>query len=146
MTFDSLRAYLDRLRSKELLTAVEGADWDGEIGAITEVVAMSKAPRALLFDRIKGYGPGWRVATNLYSSPRLQALALGLPDDVSPVEAVASWREKSRAHTPRPPRVVKDGPVRDHVQTGDQVDLLKFPSPFWHEFDGGRFFGTGCVV
>lgn len=146
MTFDSLRSYLDQLRSKELLTTVEEADWDREIGAITEVVAMSKAPRGLLFDRIKGYAPGWRVVTNMYASARLQALALGLPDDVTPVEAVKLWREKSRAHKPLPPRVVTDGPVRENVLTGDQIDLLKFPTPFWHEYDGGRFFGTGDLV
>jgi UbiD family decarboxylase len=144
--FDSLRAYLDALRSKELVTDIQDADWDTEIGAITEVVAMSQRPRTLLFDRIKGYPSGFRVATNLYSSPRLQAIALGLPDEISPVEAVARWREKSRGHKPTPPRVVTDGPVRENVLTGDRIDMLKFPSPFWHEHDGGRFFGTGDLV
>jgi UbiD family decarboxylase len=146
MAFDSLRSYLEELRRKDLLSDVAGADWNLEIGALTEVVATSKRPRALLFDAIVGSSAGFRVATNLYSAPRLQALALGLPDDLPPVEVVARWREVSRTHTPRPPRVVADGPVRENVQTGDDVDLLKFPTPFWHEFDGGRFFGTGDVV
>ena len=26
---------------------------------------------------------------------------------------------------------------------GDDVDVLKFPSPIWHEKDGGRYIGTG---
>jgi UbiD family decarboxylase len=146
VTFDSMRAYLDVLRAKDLLVDVEGADWDKEIGAITEVVAMSKRPRALLFDQVKGYPRGMRLATNLYSAPRLQAIALGLPDNAPGVQIVNAWREKARSHTPRAPRVVQDGPVRENVQRGDDVDMMKFPTPFWHEFDGGRYFGTGDLV
>jgi hypothetical protein len=108
-SFDTLRDYLDLIRSKGLVEELPDTDWDLEIGAITEVVALSKTPRALLFDRIKGYGPGWRVATNLYASPQLQAIALGLPDDIPVIEMVRRWREKSRNLTPIPPRVVATG-------------------------------------
>jgi 4-hydroxy-3-polyprenylbenzoate decarboxylase len=145
-SFDTLRDYLDLIRSKGLVEELPDTDWDLEIGAITEVVALSKAPRALLFDRIKGYGPGWRVATNLYASPQLQAIALGLPDDIPVIEMVRRWREKSRNLTPIPPRVVADGPVRQNVERGNAVNILKFPVPRWHEHDGGRYFGTGDLV
>lgn len=31
--------------------------------------------------------------------------------------------------------------------TGDDIDLLKFPVPMWHEQDGNRYIGTGgCVI
>ena len=36
------------------------------------------------------------------------------------------------------------GPVLENVQK--QPDVLAFPSPFWHEMDGGRYIGTGCSV
>ena len=26
---------------------------------------------------------------------------------------------------------------------GDEVDVTKFPTPVWHEGDGGRYIGTG---
>ena len=29
---------------------------------------------------------------------------------------------------------------------GDDIDLLKIPTPRWHEGDGGYFIGTGCMV
>src|SRR5450432_188177 len=144
MAFDSLRAYIDVLRAKDLVVDIRDADWDKEIGAITEVVALSRRPRTLMFDAVKGYPAGRRVVTNLYTSPRLQAIALGLPDDVPGVQVVAAWRELSKSHTKRPPRVVTDGPVRENVQRGDDVNLMGFPTPLWHEFDGGRYFGTGC--
>ncbi len=145
-TFDSMRQYLDEVRAKGLLQDIPDADWDIEMGAITEVVALSKTPRALLFDRIKGYGAGLRVATNLYASPRLQAVALGLPDGVPVIEMVRKWREKSRAFAPLAPRVVTDGAVRENVDRGGHVNVLKFPVPRWHEHDGGRYFGTGDLV
>ena len=31
-------------------------------------------------------------------------------------------------------------------QQGADVDLFAFPSPLWHELDGGRYIGTGCLV
>src|SRR3989304_1322793 len=143
MTFDSIRDYLDAIRAKGLVKDISDVDWDLEMGSMTEVVAFSKMPRALLFDRIKGYSAGLRVAANLYASPRLQAVALGLPDDVSATEMVRRWRERSRTLTPVPPRTVTDGPVRENVDRGDDINIFKFPVPRWHEHDGGRYFGTG---
>jgi len=145
-TFGSMREYLDVIREKGLLQDIADADWDLELGSVTELVALSKSSRALLFDRIKGYKPGLRVATNLYASPRLHAIALGLPDDISVTEMVLAWRQRSRALTPIPPRVVKDGPVRENIDRGDNVNILKFPVPRYHEHDGGRYFGTGDLA
>jgi 3-polyprenyl-4-hydroxybenzoate decarboxylase len=31
----------------------------------------------------------------------------------------------------------------ENVYHGDDIDLLKFPVPRWHERDGGRYIGTG---
>jgi 3-polyprenyl-4-hydroxybenzoate decarboxylase len=36
-----------------------------------------------------------------------------------------------------------DGPVFENVMMGDDIDVTKFPSPVWHEKDGGRYIGTG---
>ena len=38
------------------------------------------------------------------------------------------------------------GPVLDNVLEGDDVDLEQFPTPLWHEKDGGRYIGTGDAV
>ena len=42
------------------------------------------------------------------------------------------------------PVVVANGAALENVQK--EVDLLAFPSPLWHEMDGGRYIGTGCSV
>lgn len=38
------------------------------------------------------------------------------------------------------------GPVLENVQQGQDIDLWQFPTPRWHEQDGGRYFGTGDIV
>lgn len=146
MKYDSLRDYLDVLDSKELLSRVEGADWNVEIGAVTEVVAFSKNPRALLFDSIKDYRKGWRVATDLFVSERLQAIALGLPENVTGYNLVKACRKRVKELKRIPPQIVSDGPVKENIVEGRDVDILKFPVPKWHEYDPARYFGTGDAV
>ena len=34
----------------------------------------------------------------------------------------------------------------ENHQTGDQVDITRFPAPLWHSDDGGRYLGTGDIV
>jgi 4-hydroxy-3-polyprenylbenzoate decarboxylase len=36
------------------------------------------------------------------------------------------------------PVVTTSGPLLENIREGDAVDLLAFPSPLWHELDGGR--------
>ena len=132
--------------SKGLLVHIEGADWNCEIGAITEIVAFSDRPRAVLFDSIKGYPRGYRVTTNLYVSQKLQAIALDLDENLSGLELVKAWRKKMQALKSLPPKEVSDGPIKENVMEGSNVNVLKFPVPLWHELDGGRYIGTGDVV
>src|SRR3990170_1738889 len=47
---------------------------------------------------------------------------------------------------PVPAVLVDKGPVMENVLAGKDVNLLKFPVPFMHELDGGRFIGTACLV
>ena len=43
-------------------------------------------------------------------------------------------------------KTVTKGPILENVDSGDDVNLLKFPVPLIHELDGGRFIGTACLV
>src|SRR5499426_3983288 len=43
------------------------------------------------------------------------------------------------------PEVVKTGPVTENVFEGKEIDMWKFPTPKWHELDGGRYIGTGSI-
>ena len=56
-----LRPWLDEVDQLGELKHVRGADWNLELGAISELNVKKDLPPALLFDEIKGYPKGFRV-------------------------------------------------------------------------------------
>jgi 4-hydroxy-3-polyprenylbenzoate decarboxylase len=147
--YDGLRGFLARLEEMGEVEKIAGADWNLEIGALTETVAARKPGRApaLLFDDIPGYPRGFRILSGAANGLRRLALALGLPDPQSDMELVKAYRDRARAGvTPIPPVEVASGPVLQNVMRDGEVDLWKFPVPFLGEHDGGRYIGTDDVV
>ncbi len=140
-----LRRFIEELLQLKDLEVVEGADWDLEIGTITELSDERSGP-ALLFDRIRGYPAGCRVASNLISVPRRLAVALGLPGDIPAIELVRRAKDRFSHLTSISPAYVSQGPIVENVYGEGQIDLLKFPTPRWHEQDGGRYIGTADMV
>jgi UbiD family decarboxylase len=144
MLWQDLREYVDKLDQFGQLTHVAGATWQEDIGGITELMTEQKGP-ALLFDDIPGYPSGWRVASNLFTTPARTAIALGL--DPSADDLMQRWQRIVDGLQPIAPRQVATGPILENVLTRQQIDLYKFPTPLWHEHDGGRYIGTGlCVI
>ena len=145
-----LRDWLGEVEKEGQVRRVEGADWDLELGAITHLNNRRGAPTALLFDRIKGYPPGFRVLTGANGNAARLGVTLRLGPNRSTVELVqalrgrpTAWAEEAKGFDPL---VVKDGPVRECVEQGPAVDVTKLPAPRWNERDGGRYLGTGCLV
>jgi UbiD family decarboxylase len=145
MGYNDLRGWLEAVDRMGELKHIEGAHWDREIGAISEIMAGNGGP-ALLFDKVPGYPEGYRVLSNAFISRPRTGLTLGVPPELSGLEMLDAWRKRLKGAKPVPPVEVKDGPVKQNVLTGQDVDLFKLPTPVWHEFDGGRYLGTGCVI
>jgi len=145
MAFEDLRTFIAAANTLGEAKVIEGADWDLEIGCLTELMAEAEAPLAV-FDSIPGYPRGFRVCTNVIATPRRFALALGLPTDSSKLDILRAWKDKNRALTPFPPVEVSGGPVTENVLENDRINLLMFPAPKWHEQDGGRYIGTADMV
>jgi UbiD family decarboxylase len=145
MPFVDLRDFIEKLDEINELKRVNGADWNLEVGALTELMGECGGP-ALLFDKVKGYPAGYRIATNIFISARRMALALDLNSGSDRVGLVDGFRKKIKEFKPIPPVEVKTGPVKENVLLGKDVDLFKFPTPKWHAGDGGRFIGTGDLV
>jgi len=144
---NDLREFVEAAEALGECTVVENVDWDLEIGSLSEVVAATHEPPMLLFDRIKGYPKGYRVATLTLGTGRRLALALGFPKMSENRDLVAYWRGRLReGMKPVAPVEVATGPVKENVLTGEEVDLYKFPVPKWHSGDGGRYIGTGDMV
>lgn len=147
MAFKDLREWLQQVEQMGELRVVKGADWDLEIGAVTDMVAKNaRGNWALVFDEIKEYPVGYRVLTGILSSPRRLALTVGLEPNAGDREFVMAWRERLKTLVPIPPKVVEAGPVMENIHVGDDVDLWEFPVPRWHELDGGRYIGTGSIT
>src|SRR4051812_13116068 len=74
-----LRAWLREVEILGELKEVRGADWNLELGAISELNVKKERPPALLFDEITGYPKGFRVLTCSTSSPSRLSSILRLP-------------------------------------------------------------------
>lgn len=148
---NDLRDWLAATEAMGELQTVKGADWNLEIGAISQINYRLRPNKAQLFDEITGYAPGYRILTASLGSARRIAMTYRFPADISDHHGiVAAMRGKSLQWETEaknfPPRIVGSGPVFEEVYQADKVNLLKFPAPIWHEHDGGRYLGTGCAV
>ena len=145
-----LRSWLREVRELGEMRDVYGADWNLELGAISELNVKKDSAPALLFDQIAGYPKGFRVLTCSTSSPARLASILRLGIEKTHLGLVhklrgrpKTWQSDAAKYDPV---VTATGPALENVQTNDTVDVCTFPSPFWHEKDGGRYIGTGCSV
>lgn len=145
LSYRDLRDWLRKVEEAGQLVKIEGADWKTDIGLATEVLRSYKDAPAGLFDRIEGYPPGYRVLVNAFGDFWRIAFTLGLPLSRDVRELLQLWRNKVKTLEPLSPKYVDDGPVMENVHMGDEVNILEFPAPIWHELDGGRYIGTGSM-
>jgi UbiD family decarboxylase len=144
--YDGLRSFLAECERLGEVKVIRNADWNLEIGALTETVSeLVKEPPALMFDEIAGYPKGYRVLSLPTGSRVRMAIALGLPPDTPKMEIVRHAAKRIKHAAPIPPREVESGPVMQNIMRDNEVDLLKFPVLKSHRHDGGRYIGTGCT-
>jgi 4-hydroxy-3-polyprenylbenzoate decarboxylase len=134
-----LRSFIQALDEQGELTRVKvEVDWKYELGGIALKTLGLPSKPALLFENIKGYQTPLFTG-GLLTVKRL-AIALGLDpqtDEASLIHQAAQWLE-----TPINPVRVKNGPCKENKLFGKDVDVLRFPVPWWNERDGGRYVGT----
>ncbi len=143
-----LRDWLDRIERFGEVKHIDGVDWNLEVGAVAEMIYHNtpENPPCLLFDNIPGYPKGFRLISGMTNSPKRLAATLGFPEPDGPLDVVQNYRDRMKDFEPIPSRYVNTGPILDNVDRDDDVDLFKFPVPFLHEEDGGRYIGTGDLV
>jgi 4-hydroxy-3-polyprenylbenzoate decarboxylase len=143
---EDMRDWLEMVDAIGELRVLEGIDTDENIGRIAEMLHHTDGAPAVLFRRIPGYEPGYRILVNAQGERRRLAVSLGLPVEIGTWELMEEWERRMDQTRPLPLQMVEDGPVTEHVQEGADVDLLRFPTPLWHPQDGGRYLGTGDAV
>jgi UbiD family decarboxylase len=142
IVYDDLRGWLAEAERLGEVRTVRGATWQEEIGMATEVVSHSDQAPAVLFDDIPGVGKGFRILANIFGGKR-KNMTLGFPPELDKVGLSDAFAQAWDTDRVVPPLFVDNGPIFDNVRIGNEVDLEIFPTPMWHEGDGGRYIGTG---
>src|SRR4030042_5245955 len=85
----------------ELKRVKKKVDWDQELTAIDYLVGKSPQAPSLLFEKIKGYPPGYRVLGNVPGpSVNRMALTLGIPAVPSPISLIQEIRKRYKKRIP----------------------------------------------
>ena len=129
MPVKDLREWIEKVEAMGELLRVNGAHWDLEIGALTDLYQQRPGSPALLFDKIPDYPHGFRVLSNSCMSLKRIAFSLEIPIDASPMEMVHHWRAKEKKMKPVAPRVVQQGPILENVEMGKDSKSFKVPHP-----------------
>ena len=97
-----LREYIAEIKSVGELRELAGADWNLEIGTLTELVGEKDGP-SLLFDNIKDYPPGYRVLAMCMNNAKQISKALGFPADLPTLDLLKAFKDKLAQVKPVPP-------------------------------------------
>jgi 4-hydroxy-3-polyprenylbenzoate decarboxylase len=140
MPVHDLRGFIATLEERDLLRRVrKEVDWHLEVGTVMHEVHQRHGP-AILFENVKD--SDYPLLCGALGTLERYALALGMPNDPRAMQA----QVMEALRQPLPPVALGSGPCQENVLQGSDIDLERFPSPFWHPLDGGRFIGTLGVV
>ena len=143
LAYTDLREWIEEARKLGEVREVKGLNWQEEIGMASEVILHDESAPAVLFEDVPGTLPGSRVLVNFFGGLR-QRMTLGFPTHLNKLELSEAFRTNYMVDLKRiEPRYVNDGPIFENIITGDAIDVTLFPTPKWHEDDGGRYIGTG---
>jgi 4-hydroxy-3-polyprenylbenzoate decarboxylase len=143
LAYRDLREWIAEAQKLGEVRTVKGLSWQTDIGMASEVVLHDESAPAVLFEDVPGTLPGSRVLVNFFGGKR-QNMTLGFPTDLGKLELTEEFRKHYMAEMKQiPPKYVTDAPIFENIMEGDAIDVTKFPTPKWHEEDGGRYIGTG---
>jgi UbiD family decarboxylase len=149
VAFGDLRGWIAALKAHDELAEINAeVDWNIELGTIMRLAQGPGTGRAMLFNNIKDYNKPdsrcRRVFGSALNNYRRIAIMLGLPPDTHPRELVKIGRNVLEGTVP--PRIVTNGPVKENIVTGKDIDLTELPVPYWNRMDGGRYLITYAGV
>lgn len=140
MPFKDLREFISKLEKEgEAVRIKEEVDWNLEAGAMIRRSNEARLP-APFFQKVKDYPTGFRLLGEVLGNQKRIAIAMDMDADTPTKHIIEEYLH--RKQHPIRPIVVNDGPCKENIQVGDEVDLLRFPVPMVHEGDGGRYVGT----
>lgn len=143
IAYDDLREWLVHAERLGEVKTLSGCTWQEDMGLVAEAILRAENGPCVVFEDVPGCPKGFRLLLNMFAGRR-RNMTLGFPPDLTKWELSDNYRA---AFLTRPENIhheiVETGPVFENILTGDAVDVTQFPSPIWHEHDGGRYIGTG---
>ena len=143
IAYNDLREWLAEAERLGEVRHVKGANWQEDIGLVAEAILRAENGPCVVFNEVEGCPKGYRLLLNMFAGRR-RNMTLGFPTELSKWELSDGYRDAfltSQKNIPH--EIVETGPIFENIIMGDDVDVTKFPSPVWHEKDGGRYIGTG---
>ena len=144
--FGSFREYVEALKAiGEVQDIDREVDWNLEMGAIIMRTTQNKLP-APLFNKVKDTEPGLRALGAPAAASRQPglyfarlALMMGLDPHAGGLELVEAYLA-AKTRPILPPLLVnkEKAPCKQHIWSGDDIDLTRLPAPYIHDGDGGR--------
>ena len=121
-------------------------DWDLEMGTITYMAGKTVGGPALLFENIKDYA-GSKLLFNPFGSS-LNRVAIAIREEPSKdaLGMVRILSEKMKKRVAPVTIEAKHAEVNQNIDSGDKVDITKFPAPKMWPLDGGQYIGTADSI
>ena len=134
----NLRTYIEDMeKSDELIRVAREIDPETQMGAVAE-----ESTKTVLFTNIKGH-PGWSSCMQILRNWKQLRVVLGVPEDQVVPELA---RRYSRAlANPIKSEHVSTGPVKEIVQTGEDLDVTQIPAHI-AQAGASRFISLGITV
>ncbi len=142
MTYEDMREWIIEAERLGELRVVKGASWQKDIGLASEVVLHDENAPCIVFDEVPGSPPGFRMLINFFAGKR-KCMTMGFPTEFNKLELTDAVHLHMSGMKSIPHKIVDDGPIFENIQEGDDIDVEMFPTPMWHDQDGGRYIGTG---
>ena len=144
LAYHDLRAWIEEAHKLGEINEVKGLSWQQDIGMAAEVVLHDENAPCVIFEDVPG---------TPQRQPRAGQLLRRQAQEYDARLSDRSVQARTERSLPRPLHGRHEADTRrdssmtarsfENVMTGDDVDVTKFPTPIWHERDGGRYIGTG---
>jgi 4-hydroxy-3-polyprenylbenzoate decarboxylase len=148
MAYHDLREFMEACeKAGEMVTIDQEVDWNLEAGAISRRICEIGAPMAHMTNIRGSEGMsilGSPISKGWNADFARVALALEM-DPLTPYEVLFDEFVQRMAHPIRPLEV-STGACKENILHGSDINLFKFPAPYLHEGDGGRYINTFGVT
>ncbi len=155
-----LREFISKLEEEDQLKSVD-SEVSPDLEASAHVIkSLENRGPALMFENIRGFKDGYRLASGLYSGPGLlyldysnpknrpwtrTAIALGMDTPIFYEEFIDELNNRYFNPTIKPIQI-SEGPCKEKVKQKREAKLSEFPIPKPTKWDGGNYINAGCVI